>query len=173
MDFNEVIGKRFSVRKFSDEIVSQESIDKILEIGRVAPSAGNFQPTIVYVLDEEIIDKGNKLHSPKIHSKQALLVCYDKNIEMKRPQDKFSFGITDSSIVTTYMMLKITELGLGSVWVGWFNQKIIKEILVIPEEYEIASILSFGYIKKGYRQNEKSKYRKPMKEFRIEFNNGK
>ena len=118
MEFDEVIKSRFFIRKFSEEIVSENLIQNILEFGRIAPSAGNQQPTIVYVLDEEIIQKFNKLHSPKIHSKQAFLICYDRRLEMTRPQDNFSFGITDSSLVTTYLMLKITELGLGSVWVG-------------------------------------------------------
>jgi nitroreductase len=90
---------------------------------------------------------------------------------MKRPQDKFVFGITDSSIVTTYMMLKITELGLGSVWVGWFNPQKIKEIFDIPEEYEVASILPFGYIKKNYRRNENGKLRKSMEEFKLDLKN--
>jgi nitroreductase len=169
MEFNEVIEKRFSVRKFSDEIVPQNLIEEILEIGRIAPSAGNLQPTIVYVLDEEKIELFNKFNSPQINSKQAFLICYNKNIEMKRPQDNFSFGITDSSIVTTFMMLKITELGLGSVWTGWFDSKKIKEILKIPEEYEVSVILPFGYKSKSYKQKEKSKTRKPMEEFRIEF----
>ena len=168
MEFNDVIKSRFSVRKFSEETVSEKLIEEILDFGRIAPSAGNQQPTIVYVLDETIIQRFNKLHSPKIHSKQAFLICYDKRLEMKRPQDNFSFGITDSSIVTTYMMLKITELGLGSVWVGWFNPKKIMEILGIPEDYEISAILPFGYKSKSYKRNVRSKTRKPMEEFRIE-----
>lgn len=172
MEFNEVIKNRYSVRKFSDKEVSQELIDEILDIGRIAPSAGNCQPTIVYVLNKEKIEKLNEVPLAKIHpvvfrTNQALLVCYDKSVEMKRPHDKFSFGITDSSIVTTYMMLKISELGLGSVWVGWFNPKLIKEILEIPEEYEVSAILPFGYIQKGNRPSENHKKRKPVKDFII------
>ena len=165
MEFNEVIKRRFSVRKFSDEKIPQNLVEEILDFGRIAPSAGNQQPTVVYFLNEDIIGKINQLHSPKIHSKQAFLVCYNKEMEMKRPQDNFTFGITDSSIVTTYMMLKITELGLGSVWIGWFNSKKIKKILEIPEKYEAAAILPFGYMKKGYKQNANGKFRKPIEEF--------
>jgi nitroreductase len=173
MDFSEVLKNRYSVRKFSDEEVPQELINEILEAGRVAPSAGNHQPTIVYILDKNKIEKLNEVPSAKTHpvvfaAKQALLICYDKNMEMKRPHDKFAFGITDSSIVTTYMMLKITELGLGSVWVGWFNPKIIKEILEIPEEYEVSAILPFGYIQKGSHPSANSRKRKPVGEFRID-----
>jgi nitroreductase len=46
------------------------------------------------------------------------------------------------------MMLKITELGLGSVWVGWFNPELVKEILKLPDEYEVSAILPFGYIQR-------------------------
>src|SRR5215469_6407928 len=109
MEFSEVIKKRFSVRKFSDKEVTQDLIAEILETGRIAPSGGNHQPTVVYVLDKYKIEKLKEIPSAKIHpvvfrAKQAFLVCYNKNIEMTRPHDKFSFGITDSSIVTTYMM---------------------------------------------------------------------
>ena len=176
MEFNDVIMNRYSVRKFTDEKVSQELIEEILEVGRIAPSAGNHQPTIVYVLDEEKIErlkeipptKLERIHPVAFKSKQGLLVCYNKKIEMKRPHDKFALGITDSSIVTTYMMLKITELGLGSVWVGWFNPKLVKEILEIPEEYEVASILTFGYIHKSSRPDQKYRGRKSMDDFRID-----
>jgi len=173
MELNEVIKNRYSVRKFSDKEVSSKIIEEILEVGRIAPSAGNHQPTVVYVLDEEKIEKLKRVPSAKIHpvvfhSKQALLVCYNKNIEMKRPHDKFTFGITDSSIVTTYMMLKITELGLGSVWVGWFNPKLIKEILEIPGEYEVSSILPFGYIQKGNRPSKNHRERKSIEDFKID-----
>ena len=174
MDFNEVISKRYSVRKFTDEKVPQEIIEEILEFGRIAPSGDNRQPTVVYVLDEEKIGKIKENPLIKIHpvffkSKQALLVCYSKTLEMKRTHDKFCFGITDSSIATTYMMLKITELGLGSVWIGWFNPKLLKETLEIPDEYEPASILTFGYIHKSCRPYEKHNIRKPMEHFKQNF----
>lgn len=173
MEFNEVIENRYSVRKFSNEAVSQKQIEEILEVGRIAPSAGNHQSTFVYVLDEDKIEKLKSVPTAKIHpvvfrAKQALLVCYNKNIEMKRPHDEFSFGITDSSIVTTYMMLKITELGLGSVWVGWFSPKLVKSILEIPEEYEVSAILPFGHIQKGNRPSGNHNKRKPIDDFRID-----
>jgi len=175
MEFSEVIKRRYSVRKFSDEKVSEKLIEEILETGRVAPSGCNKQPTIVCFLDEEKINKLKENPLAKIHpvvfkSKQAFLICYDKKREMRRPQDKFSFGITDASIVTTYMMLKITELGLGSVWVGWFNPELVKEILKLPDEYEVSAILPFGYIQKGNRPSANNRKRKPMEEFRIELN---
>jgi len=173
MNFDEIIENRYSVRKFKDEKVSEELIEKVLETGRIAPSAGNEQPTVVFVLDEDKIKKLEEHPNAKIHpvvfrTKQVLLICYDKNIEMKRPHDDFTFGIVDSSITTTYMMLKISELGLGSTWIGLFHPKLIKEILELPENYEVSSMLAFGYLVEDSRPSKLHNERKPMEEFRME-----
>lgn len=176
MEFDTVIKKRYSCRKFTDEKVPQDIINEILEIGRIAPSGNNNQPTVVYVLDEEKIEKLKESSKDKLtrispaafKSKQAFLICYDKTKDIKRPTDKFSFGITDSSIVTTYMMLKITDLGLGSTWVGYFNPISVKETLGIPDKYEVSAILPFGYIHKSSKPDKKNKERKLMENFRVE-----
>ena len=176
MEFNDVIKNRYSVRRFTDEKVSQEMIDEILEMGRIAPSGNNNQPTVVYVLDEERLEKlkgSSKTKETRISpgtfkSKQAFLICYDKTKEVRRPTDKFTFGITDSSIVTTYMMLKITELGLGSVWIGYFNPTSIKEVLELPDNHEVSAILTFGHIHKSSKPDPKAT-RKPIEEFKMEW----
>ena len=176
MEFNDVIKNRYSVRKFTDEKVSQALIDEILETGRLAPSGNNNQPTIVYILDEEQIEKlkeSSKTKETRISpaafkSKQAFLICYDKTKEVKRPTDKFAFGITDSSIVATYMMLKITELGLGSVWVGYFNPTSVKETLGISDNHEVSAILPFGHIHKSSKPDPKA-VRKSIEDFKMEW----
>ena len=176
MEFNDVIKNRYSVRKFTNEKVSQKLIDEILETGRLAPSGNNNQPSVVYVLDEEMIAKlkeSSKTKETRISlaafkSKQAFLICYDKTKEVKRPTDKFAFGITDSSIVATYMMLKITELGLGSVWVGYFNPTSVKEVLGIFDDYEVAVILPFGHIHKSSKPDLNAE-RKSIENFKMEW----
>jgi len=175
MEFNDVIKNRYSVRKFTDEKVSQVLIDEILETGRLAPSGNNNQPTVVYVLDEEKIGKlkdssntkETRISPAAFKSKQAFLICYDKTKEVKRPTDKFAFGITDSSIVATYMMLKITDLGLGSVWVGYFNPVSVKEVLGVADNYEVSAILPFGHIHKNSKPDPNAT-RKPIDDFRME-----
>jgi len=176
MEFNDVIKNRYSVRKYTDEIVSQELIDEILEVGRIAPSGNNSQPTVVYLLDEEklaklkesSISKETRISPGAFKSKQAFLICYDKNKELKRPPDKFAFGITDSTIVTTYMMLKITELGLGSVWIGYFHPDSIKTVLQLPDNLEVSAILTFGHIHKSSKPDPKAT-RKPLEDFKMEW----
>ena len=174
MEFNDVIKNRYSVRKFTDEKVSQVLIDEILETGRLAPSGNNNQPTVVYVLDEEKIGKlkdssntkETRISPAAFKSKQAFLICYDRTKEVKRPTDKFAFGITDSSIVATYMMLKITDLGLGSVWVGYFNPVSVKRVLGIADNHEVSAILPFGHIHKSSK-SDLNATRKPIDDFRM------
>ena len=176
MDFNEVVKMRYSVRKYTDEKVSQKLIDEILEIGRLAPSGNNNQPTVVYLLDEEKIEKlknssktkDTRISPAAFKSKQAFLICYDKTKEVKRPTDKFAFGITDSSIVATYMMLKITELGLGSVWIGYFHPVSVRKVLEIPDNHEVSVILTFGHIHKSSKPDPKAA-RKPLQDFKMEW----
>jgi len=176
MNFNDVIKSRYSVRKFTNEGVSQEIIDEILETGRLAPSGNNNQPTIVYVLDEGMISKlkassttkETRISPAAFKAKQAFLICYDKTKEVRRPTDGFAFGITDSSIVTTYMMLKITELGLGSVWVGYFNPHSVGEVLGISNNHVISAILPFGHIHKSSKPDPNAE-RKPIENFKMYF----
>jgi len=178
MEFNDVIKNRYSVRKFTDEEVSQELINEILEVGRIAPSGNNNQPTVVYLLDEEQIlklkesskTKETRISPATFKSKQAFLICYDKTMELRRPTDKFVFGITDSTIVATYMMLKITELGLGSVWVGYFNPISVKHVLGLPDNLEVSAILPFGHIHKSSKPDPKAT-RKPIENFKMEWDN--
>ncbi len=63
----------------------------------------------------------------------------------KRKYDGQDEGIVDSSIVSTHMMLQITELGLGSTWVASFDPSKAREILNIPDNLEIVNLLPFGY----------------------------
>lgn len=64
---------------------------------------------------------------------------------MVRPFDGKNFGDIDASIVTTQMMYEAQELGLGSVWIGYFEPNIIKEEFGLGENEEASSILAVGY----------------------------
>ena len=56
------------------------------------------------------------------------------------PQNGQSSGSTDATIVTTHMMLEAASIGLGSVWISYFDHDKARELLAIPENYEINSI---------------------------------
>ncbi len=81
MNFEDVIRERFSTRSFKNEKISHEKLDKILEAGRLAPTAKNIQPQKIYVLESD--DALNKINecSPCIYgARTVLLVCSNKDL---------------------------------------------------------------------------------------------
>ena len=146
MEFLELAKKRYSCRSFLDKEVEKEKIDKMLEVARIAPTAVNFQPQRILVIKDKF--KIEKLKDATRYTFDAPIIfaiCYDKNVSWKRKYDGNDEGVIDASIVTTHTMLEATDLGLGTTWVGSFNPTKVKEILNIPENYEIISLLPTGY----------------------------
>lgn len=146
MDFLELAKKRYSVRKFSDKEVEAEKIDLILEAGRVAPTACNLQPQRILVINEPVgLEKLKKCTPYTFGAPLAILVCYDNKTSWKRKYDNADGGQIDASIVTTHMMLEVTELGLGTTWVGSFNPQTVKEEFNLPGNIIPVAILPIGY----------------------------
>ena len=146
MDFLSLAKQRYSCRSFLDKKVEKEKIDKILEAGRIAPTAVNFQPQRILVLDDkERLYKLSECTKFGWNAPVILVVCYDKNISWKRKYDGKDEGIIDASIVTTHMMLEAQDLGLGTTWIGSFDPSKVREIYSIPENLEIVALLPIGY----------------------------
>ncbi len=146
MEFLELAQKRYSCRKFLDKEVEKEKIYKILEAGRLAPTACNFQPQRILVVTDREKQKALKECTKFTFDAPVILgVCYDKEESWKRKYDGQDGGIVDASIVTTHMMLEIAQLELGSTWVGSFDPNKARNILNIPDNLEIVNLLPFGY----------------------------
>jgi nitroreductase len=146
MNFLELAKDRYSVRKFSDKKVEQEKLDLILEAGRIAPTAVNFQPQRILVIkSEESLEKLKSCTIYHFHAPMALLVCYDTNVSWKRPYDKEDMGVVDASIITTQMMLQAADLGLGTTWVGHFDPEAIRSAFEIPDFLIPVALLPLGY----------------------------
>lgn len=147
MEYDAIICTRYSVRKYSDRPVEQEKLDRILEAGRIAPTAGNRQPQrIVVVQSEEAVEKMKRCTPCHFNAPLLLLVCYDKSVENNNHySDKRPYGQVDASIVLTHMMLEAHNLGLGSVWVGLFDPQLLRGYFRIPPHYEILGLMPMGY----------------------------
>ncbi len=165
MEFLELTKARYSCRKFLKKEVEIEKIKKILEAGKLAPTACNFQPQkILVITDSEKIEALKEATKFTFDAPVILLVCYDKNESWKRKQDGQDEGIIDASIVSTHMMLQITELGLGSTWVGSFNPSKAREILKVPENFKIVNLLPLGYPAEDALPSTKHEERKELQE---------
>ena len=146
MNFLQLVKERYSVRKFSEKKVEKEILELILEAGRVAPTACNYQPQRILVIEnEESLIKLKSCTPFHFNAPLALLICYDSSVSWKRPADKVDMGSIDASIVTTQMMLQVQALGLGTTWVGLFDVDTIKETLEIPEYLVTVAVLPIGY----------------------------
>lgn len=161
MNFEDVIRERFSTRSFKDEKVSKEQLDKILEAGRIAPTAKNSQPIKIYVIEsDEALNKINDC-SPCIYgAKTVLLVCGNKETSFHK--GAHSSHEIDASIVATHMILEATNLGVDSVWVGMFDDDKVKETFNL--EYEPVCIIPLGYHTDDYKPSPMHSTRKDISE---------
>lgn len=107
--------QRYSVRKFKDQAVEKEKLDLILEAGRIAPTAANFQPQRILVIEDAAAhEKLKQCTAWYFGAPVVLMVCYDKTTCWKNKTNGTIGGDVDASIVTTHMMLQAAELGLGT-----------------------------------------------------------
>ena len=145
-DFLTLAQERYSVRKFDSRPVAKEDIERILRAGQVAPTACNFQPQRIFVLQsEDALAKMRICTKCHFDAPLGLLVCYDSNQSWKRKFDGQDSGWVDASIVTTHMMLAGHELGVGSTWVMYFDPAAMRAEFELPENLIPAALLVMGY----------------------------
>jgi nitroreductase len=165
MDFLELAKLRCSIRSFTDKPVEKEKLQRILEAGRVAPTACNKQPQrIIVVQNPENIKKVQKAYKT-FGSQCILIICRDEREALVRTFDNKCSGDLDIGIVTDHMMLAAREIGIGSVMVGLFDPGIIRKEFNIPEYIQPTALLILGYPKNGFLDsNRHLTERKPMNE---------
>lgn len=146
MDFLNLAKERYSVRKFTSEPVSQDVIDKILLAGHVAPTACNYQPQRIMVINSpEGLEKLKDCTRCHFDAPCAMLISYNKDECWTRKYDGENSGFVDASIVTTHMMMEATQLGIGTTWVMHFNPAKMIEAFSIPESLVPVALLVMGH----------------------------
>lgn len=149
MEFQQLIEERYSVRKYTDEPVSREQIEAILEAGRVAPTARNSQPQRIWVVTKpEDLAKIDEC-SPCRFKAPCVLICgFSKEATFIHEDSKngdWSYGFVDGSIVFTHMLLKARDLGLGACWVGMFDGPKIQDMFGLPDDITVYSLMPLGH----------------------------
>lgn len=147
MKFIELAKERYAVRAYKDTPVEQEKIDLILEAARLAPTACNNQPQKIYVVKSaEKREALAKVTPCTFGAPVIFVVGYDNDRSAKGMiYDAHDFGDTDAAIVCTHMMLEAWEQGLGSCWVGYFNEEKVRAALGLPENVRVRDLLPVGY----------------------------
>ena len=142
----QAINSRRSIRKYKDKKVGEDKLERILEAARLSPSARNLQTWKFIVVREEETRKKlvEAINQPFVGQAPVILVNVATETEgiMRCGEARYT---VDLSIATAYMILQAQEEGLGTCWLGSFDQEKVKEILSIPKEMKVVSISPLGY----------------------------
>lgn len=148
MKFDDLIASRFSVRSFTNEKVDRSIILEILEAAHMAPSAVNYQPWQFIVIDQSEELANLQAVYPRAWFRQApvcIVVCSDHLQSWKRKPDGKDFADVDAAIVIDHLVLKATEMKLGTCWVCNFDVELARHLLEIPDHIEPIAIIPLGY----------------------------
>jgi nitroreductase len=172
MDFLELVKKRRSVRNYLDKPVEESLLEKVLEAGRLAPSACNNQPWVFIVIKDSAARAGLASVYKREWFRRApiiIAVCCDRSISWKSADGRDS-GAIDAAIALDHITLAATELGLGTCWVCAFNAAQARNALKLPENIDPVAFTPLGY---PGPEAPLSKKRKPMNEivFRERYGN--
>lgn len=144
----ETIFKRTSIRRFTDEKVSKEDIEKLLRAAMAAPSAKNAQPwEFIVVQDEEKIQKMSRLTPyarPLMHAPLGIVVCGNKEVN-----SILEYCMIDCAAATENLLLEAEHLGLGGVWIGMYpmpaNFDKFNELFTVPEHIQPLWMIAIGH----------------------------
>ena len=152
MDFLELAKERYSCKKFSDKDITNEQLEKILEVGRLAPTAKNLQELKIYVIkSQEGLAKIDKITPCRYGAPTVILVAFNKNNVFTYPGNTRDSGIEDASIVATHMMLAASSLGVDNCWINFFNPEDAKKEFNLPEDEEVLMFLDLGFKAEGVK----------------------
>ncbi len=146
MEFNSVLQRRYSCRAFSPTPVEQEKVDRILEAGRIAPTAVNKQPVHLWAISDPGTLEAIKGLTRSNYGAPLILVvgCRPADAWVRRYDGKNGAEV-DASIVATYLMLAAENEGLATLWVGSFDPAQLRGILPGSEGYELVAMINAGY----------------------------
>lgn len=147
MDVSEVIARRYSVRAYKGDPVSEEVLAGVLEAARLAPTAANRQPFRVIV----VRTAGRAADLRRIYGRDwfaqpplVLCVCAVEDEAWRRMDDK-PYGEVDATIAMDHLILAATAAGLGTCWIAAFDPAAAREILSLPDGVEPVAFTPLGY----------------------------
>ena len=147
MEIMQAIRSRRSIRNYQDRPIEQEKLARVLEAGRLAPSARNLQDwRFIVVNDKEKRQKLSDAARGQVFVAQApvVIAACGTQTEYIMTCGQYCYPI-DVAIAIDHMSLMATAEGLGTCWIGAFYEDKVKEILGIPEKIRVVVMLTLGY----------------------------
>jgi nitroreductase len=147
VEFQELIRKRRSIRGYRPDAVPPDSLRRILEAGRLAPTAANRQPFQIIV----VTDPATRMRLKEVYEREwfytapvILVGCVEPARAWQR-EDGFNAAEVDLSIIMDHMILAAADEGLGTCWICNFHEAKAKEILGIPADVRVIAMTPLGY----------------------------
>lgn len=147
MEWQELLAQRTSVRDFAPTPIEADKLNRILEAGRLAPTAKNNQPQHIYVLEsEEALGKIRALTRCAFNAPVVLLFTVDRDAMWTNPFEGWiSSGEQDIGIVATHVMLAAWNEGIGSCWVCYMPNSEVHKAFDLPENEHVSLLMPIGY----------------------------
>jgi nitroreductase len=154
MEYSELIRKRESVRNYDPyRPVPKEVMERILDAGRMAPSACNYQPWKFLVISSPVLLEKVRACYPRPWFKDAphiLVILGLKDQAWVRSYDGYNSIETDVAIAMTHIILAAENEGVGACWVEAYNPALLIEAINPGESQLIFGITPLGYTKRGF-----------------------
>ncbi len=151
-DFFETVRHRHSIRRFqADRPVEAEKLHAILEMAATAPSAGDVQPYRIEVVGGEAPRRALAEAAPGEAFIAEAPVSLVFAAEPERSEAKFGkrganlYAVQDTTIAAAYAQLAVVAAGMGSTWVGHFDEAAVRRALGLSEALQPLAILCVGY----------------------------
>ncbi|MGQ9630010.1 MAG: nitroreductase family protein [bacterium] len=147
MNVHEVIRRRRSIRKYKSREVEREKLDRVLEAGRLSPSAANRQPWhFIVVTDPKVRESLRAAYNRDwfVGAPAIIVACADPKGAWVRADGQEYWGV-DVAIALQSMVLAATEEGLGTCWIAAFDEKAAVEALKIPPGIRVVAMTPLGY----------------------------
>jgi len=153
MEFFDVVRTRRSVRSYKPDMVPEEALNRVLEAVRVAPSGSNRQPWHFIIVKDETVKQrlvpacgGQRW----LAEAPVVVVACGKVFDYNRGGYMGEYSmLVDVSIAMTHLILAARNEGLGTCWIGMFDNDEVKRILCVPEGWNVVGLTPLGYPKAG------------------------
>ncbi len=157
MSFLELAAKRQSCRRYTTTEVPREALQRCVEAARLAPSACNSQPWTFLVVDRDPLrTKVAQAAFAGIYSMNKFAIPAPVLVAVVTERSRFAaalggkfrgtqFSLMDVGIACEHFVLQAEEEGLGTCWLGWFDEKAVKRLLGLSRRDKVDTLIGVGY----------------------------
>jgi nitroreductase len=154
--FIDIVKKRRSIRRYKSDGVPRELIEKCLEAVRYAPTACNTQSWKFIIVEGNLKERlvaeslGGLVVPNRFAAAAPVIVVIAAELDLVTHRiggtlKGLDYRLIDAGIAGEHFVLQAAELGLGTCWIGWFDQKAVKRVLSLPGGWAVSAMITIGY----------------------------